>query len=96
MNRSQTIKPKQNYPSYMRAEILELTGPNIAEVRKKRRVSQTETALAAGLTQAWLSKVEKGDKLPGLRHETIQALADFLNVEWRVKPQKTTKAPKGA
>ena len=54
-------------------------GRRIAAARELRDLTQHELATRAGLTQATIARIEKGRK-PGLRLETIVAIAETLGV----------------
>ncbi|TVS16346.1 MAG: XRE family transcriptional regulator [Gammaproteobacteria bacterium] len=51
-----------------------LIAEEVSRARRKARLSQRELAMRAGLTQAAVSRLESGDRLPRL--ETLLALAE--------------------
>jgi transcriptional regulator with XRE-family HTH domain len=54
------------------------TGKLLAELRKKKGLSQAELASAAGITQASLSHIENGSKKP--HKSTIDKLCEALDM----------------
>lgn len=52
------------------------------ELRKNRKITQTELAKKTGLTQPQISKIEKGEVSPNL--ETVLKIADFFNKEIQI------------
>ena len=61
-----------------RGKISELIGARIRTLRASRKMSQEELALAAGLTPAYLGRVERGEKCPSI--ETIYKISLGLNI----------------
>ncbi|MEE4381462.1 MAG: helix-turn-helix transcriptional regulator [Pseudomonadales bacterium] len=51
-----------------------LIAGEVSRARRRARLSQREMAMRAGLTQAAVSRLESGDRLPRL--ETLLALAE--------------------
>lgn len=51
----------------------------IKKIREKKKISQTELARAAGVSQPFMSDLENNRR--GARPETFQKIADFLGVE---------------
>lgn len=51
---------------------------NLRKLREKENISQVELAGKVGVTQEFISFVEKGYRLPGI--EVAKRLADALNV----------------
>ena len=63
----------------------------VARARRRAGLSQRELAVRAGLTQAAVSRLESGDRLPRL--ETLQALAEASGhvLEIRLKRPRRTR-----
>jgi transcriptional regulator with XRE-family HTH domain len=57
-------------------------GPQIAEFRRSRRMSQERLALAIGSTQSSIARIEKGTSLPnlGTLHRIAEALGAHLEI----------------
>jgi transcriptional regulator with XRE-family HTH domain len=53
-------------------------GESIRILRKRESMNQEEFASSVGITQSYLSLIEKGHKKPSL--EVLQQMADILNV----------------
>lgn len=51
---------------------------NLRKLREKENISQVELAGKVGVTQEFISFVEKGYRLPGI--EVAKRIADALNV----------------
>lgn len=54
-------------------------GKKIAEIRKKRDVTQEELAAMAKLNRAYVGYIERGERNPSI--QTIEKIADVLKVE---------------
>ena len=54
-------------------------GKRIAELRKKRKLSQVDLALKAGLDKGHIARIELGRYSVGV--DTLQKIADALNVK---------------
>ena len=52
-------------------------GEAIRKLRKNKLMNQEEFAASVGITQSYLSLIEKGHKKPSL--EVLQQMADILN-----------------
>ena len=73
--------PKKEAPVTMESFIAE----ELSKARQRAQLSQREVAARAGLTQAAISRLESGDRLPRL--ETLLALAEATDhvLELRLK-----------
>ena len=59
--------------------IREYIGKRIADLRKKRKLSQVDLALKTGLDKGHIARIELGRYSVGL--DTLQKIADALNVK---------------
>lgn len=59
-----------------------ISGARISEVRNQARpfVSQTRLAKAVGLSQAWMSNLERDELPEPIKEGVAQVIADFLGV----------------
>jgi transcriptional regulator with XRE-family HTH domain len=73
---------------------VETIGTRIGDVRRLRRMSQTELAQDAGLARNTISRIETGSHIPETR--TVAAIANALNVSIfdLYEPQEFVAAPK--
>jgi transcriptional regulator with XRE-family HTH domain len=58
-------------------------GRQIADLRRKRKMTQTELAERAGVTWSFIAKVEGGDRLPSMA--TLERLAKALRAGVRIQ-----------
>lgn len=83
---SQVHKSKKWYHKYRKEGSrtmnyrLRVIGANVTAIRMLRNISQTELAESTGLTQGYLSKLERG-KLASFSVLTLFALSDSLGVD---------------
>lgn len=66
-------------------------GERLRELRRARRMSQEELAFRSGLTQTYLSQVEKGQRNISLVN--IEKLAKALGVSLRVLMPEDIRSP---
>lgn len=55
-----------------------MAGMDIRELRKRREMTQSAVACEAGISQEYVSQLERGEKIPSLK--TAQRIARVLNV----------------
>jgi len=62
----------------LRMDMRKLVGDNCARIRKERRLTQEELAERSGLTQQYLSDLERGKRNPTI--VTVYEIAQALGV----------------
>ena len=68
----------------------ETLGERVAELRRRRGLSQRELAVEVGRSESWVSQVER-DVLPVERVSVLQSLAEALGVAVRdLRPEPST------
>ena len=71
----------------------ETLGERVAELRRRRGLSQRELAVEVGRSESWVSQVER-DVLPVERVSVLQSLAEALGVAVRdIRPEPSTVEP---
>lgn len=69
-------------------------GENIRKFRKERKLTQKQLGDRCGIDEANIRKYENGKQNPKL--ETIQKIAEALNIPWEVLLSNTSPSEKGA
>ncbi len=60
-------------------ELAPIIGANVARMRKRHKLTQTQLAEKIGIHLVHLNRIEKGRALPGV--EVLYALADVLGTD---------------